>query len=86
MSQPLHVSAMFAFVAIKPDGGEAIMALKLGGTMMPLIGSDMAHIDSLRPMAQSLVDNNGRPVKLLRFGVREELETLVPAARSATAA
>jgi len=43
---------------------------------MPLVGADMARVDSLRPIAEAIVRQLGKPVKLLRFGTREELEVI----------
>jgi hypothetical protein len=79
MSEPLVISEMYAFVTAEPGEDEGVIAVKVGGTFMPLVGADLARVDSMRAMAQSVVNNSGIKVKLLRFRVREELEILLPA-------
>ena len=45
---------------------------------LPLVGADRDRMGSLRREAQALADGMGKPVKLLMFSVRHEVETLVP--------
>ncbi len=52
--------------------------LGMGHMPMPLMGSDDARIESIRPVAQSVADATGKPIKLIFFSVRTEIETLVP--------
>lgn len=78
LQPPLVISQMFAFVATA-EMGEGVAAMLVGDTFMPLIGADQARVDSLRQMAQVVADRSGQPLTLLRFSVREELETLYPA-------
>jgi len=68
---------MFAFVAedTGPDD-EGIIGTKTSEGWMPLVGADMARVDSLRPIAEAIAHQLGKPVKLLRFGTCEELEVI----------
>ena len=49
-------------------------------TWMPLVGADLARVKSLQPLAQSVADKTGRPVRLVHFSVRTEQLTFVPQA------
>jgi hypothetical protein len=55
-----------------------VVASRIGGEWMPLVGADRARVDSMRPLAQQVADISGCKITLLRFSVREELETLMP--------
>lgn len=74
------VSELFAFVAEEKDADdEGIVGMLLPtGMWMPLVGADMARVDSLRPIAKHIAKTSGQKIKLLRFSVREELETILP--------
>ena len=62
------ITEIFAFVAedSRPDD-EGITAVQVGHTWMPMVGADMARVDSLRPVAAKIARRTGKPVKLLRF-------------------
>jgi|WetSurMetagenome_2_1015567.scaffolds.fasta_scaffold310052_2 hypothetical protein len=45
---------------------------------MPLVGADKARIESLRDVAKATAERLGKPVKLLKFSTREEIETVTP--------
>jgi hypothetical protein len=75
-----RITEMFAFVAEDegPDD-EGVIAYRVGDHWLPMVGADMARVDSLRPQAQAIASEIGARVKLLRFTQREEMETLKPA-------
>ena len=50
----------------------------LGPVPMPLLGADKERVDSMRPVAQEVADKEGKPVRLVVFTVRRELEVLTP--------
>ncbi len=66
---------MFAFIALDEDGTEGVVGYPTSQGMLPLVGADMARVDSLRPYAQQIARSNGVPVTLVRFSVREDIET-----------
>lgn len=72
------ITEIFAFVA--EDSGpddEGITAMQVGHqAWMPLIGGDMTRIDSLRKIAVGIARRTGKPIKLVRFTQREELEVI----------
>ena len=74
-----RISEMFAFIA--EDTGpedEGVAAVMVGNVMLPLVGADMARVASLRPVARSIASASGKTVRLVKFSLREELETLAP--------
>jgi hypothetical protein len=68
------ITEIGAWIAAEPDGTEGIVAMLSGDTMMPLIGSDYARIESLRPHAEAISKLTNRPVALKRFKLVEETE------------
>jgi len=69
-----RIEEMYAFVAedTGPDD-EGVVAMSIGNVMIPLVGADMARVDSLRPIAKEFAASTGKKIKLLRFTHREEL-------------
>ncbi len=69
-----RIEEMYAFVAedTGPDD-EGVVAMSVGGVMMPMVGADMARVESLRPIAENISKRTGKKVKLLRFTQREDL-------------
>lgn len=68
------IMEMYAFVA--EDEGpedEGIIGFKSCTGWMPMVGSDMARVESLRPLARAVSRGTGKKVKLIRFTKREEL-------------
>lgn len=71
------IDEMYAFVV--EDSGpddEGIIGMNTKGGWMPLVGADMARIESLRPIARNIAYQLGKPVKLLHFDNRKELEVI----------
>lgn len=73
------VTELFAFViADKNEDDEGVPAFETRMGAMPLMGADFARADSLKPIAQRLATQMGKPIRLLRFTHLEEVETLFP--------
>ncbi|MBA7476963.1 hypothetical protein ES707_12359 [subsurface metagenome] len=69
-----RIEEMYAFVA--EDSGpddEGVVAMSVGGVMLPLVGADMARVESLKPIARGIAVETGKRIKLLHFTHREEL-------------
>lgn len=71
-----RIDEMFAFIVVDDDGTEGIPATYLGNTLYPLVGADMKRVESLRPAAEDYARSSGKPVRLVRFSTREELEVI----------
>lgn len=73
----LRIDEMYAFVAQDADG-EGLTGFQMGDTFMPMVAADKTRVDQLRSIAQQIARDTGQTVKLVRFSVREELETFKP--------
>lgn len=71
-----RIDELFAFVSVDKDGTEGVCAAFVRGVWMPLVGADMARVDSLRPIASVVAEESGMTIRLIRFCKREELETI----------
>ena len=78
MPAPFRITTIHAFTTIGEDGDEGIPAILLDGTWMPMVCADKARLDSMRPQAQAIATRTGKSIKLVRFSVRSDIETIVP--------
>jgi len=73
------IEEMYAFVIEDTgpdDEGVVGMGTKMG--WMPLVGADMARVESLKPLASVAARASGKKVKLLHFGCRRLVEVIEP--------
>lgn len=71
----LRIDALYAFIAEHPGSGEGIMAfMTQDGTMMPMIGSDLTRVESLKPIADKISRIMGITYKICKFTNREIFE------------
>ena len=71
------IEVMYAFV-VTEAGGEGVCAFQSPGGWIPMVGADMARMDSMRALAKTIARKTGQTIKLIKFSVREELETITP--------
>lgn len=74
--EDLEITEIYAWVAIEPNGGEAVCGGTLAGIMMPMVGADRARIEDFRAQALRLRQTTGYPIRLVRFSSRETVEEL----------
>ena len=72
MKGQLRIDEMFAFTCIDDDGTEGIPAFNSPMGPMPMVGADLARIESLRPIAEQLARSH--KITLVKFTNRVELE------------
>jgi hypothetical protein len=74
-----RIDAIWAFLSID-DGGEGVVAapLQLRMASVPLIAADKARLDSLKPLARKLATVFKKPIRLVKFSTRENVETYQP--------
>jgi hypothetical protein len=73
-----RIDHIWAFVSFD-DGGEGVCAAPMGGLgMVPLIAADPARVESLKPIAAHIAKSFGKPVRLVKFTSREEIEVYQP--------
>lgn len=70
------ITELWAYLAVHDDGDEGIIAwTSPGGITLPLIAADRARLDKLR-YAEATAQISGKPVVLVRFLGRVEVERL----------
>lgn len=62
-----RITTLLAFTAIDENDEEGVCAQLTPSGWMPLIGADEARVAALRPIAEELERETGRPVTLKRF-------------------
>jgi hypothetical protein len=72
------IEEMYAFISYdKDDNDEGICAFNTGfNTWMPMVGADMARVESLKPVAQQIANMTGKKIKICKFSTREVLEII----------
>jgi hypothetical protein len=78
MNDPHPIEEMFAFIHQDEAGHEGIAVMQIGDMFFPLVGGNLSRIDILRPIARDFANANKRPVHLVKFTHREDLETIQP--------
>lgn len=78
MNGEVKIDQMFAYIVVDDDNTEGIPAFDGGGITMPMVGADMARIESLNPLAEVMAKRLGKKVTLVRFSVREVIEVFEP--------
>ncbi len=73
-----EIDVIYAYIAEEYPGEEGITAFMGPMGWMPMIGADEARVLSLRDMAQETANSSGRPVKLVRFETRTEVDVIMP--------
>ena len=76
MNGQLRIEEMYAFVVMDDDDTEGVPAFLSGDLWLPLMGADMSKVEMLRPIAEQFATDLGKPVTLVRFSVREEVEVI----------
>ena len=72
----MKIEEMFAFVS-EDETGEGIVGYMMpDGMWMPLVGADVARVDSLRPAAEKIARDTGKPIRLIKFSNRIDLGTV----------
>ncbi len=72
------ITEMYAFIAEEGPEDEGIVAMKVGNMMMPMVGGDMARIESLRPIAENIARIYGQKIILAKFTIRTDIEEIKP--------
>jgi len=76
MNGQLRIDQMFAFIVVDDDGTEGVCAFNGPNGPVPMVGADMARVESLRPIAQMLANALKKPVTVAKFSIREDIEVI----------
>ena len=60
------------------DGGEGIVAAPFGNLTLPLVAADKARLAQIVPVAREMAKFFGKPMRLTKFTVREDVEIYRP--------
>jgi hypothetical protein len=74
------IEELYAYVlADKDENDEGVPAVRLGETVLPLMGADMERmVGRLREVAQSEANRTGKEIKLIKSTGIEVVETIRP--------
>jgi hypothetical protein len=79
---PLVIEKLYAWIMLDEDGDEAVPAMEIADTgWMPMIGSNQARVESLRPIVQQMVDARGVKAVLKVFGTGVTIDDINPVPR-----
>lgn len=75
-----RIEEMFAFVTTDTAADDEGVTASRGpdGVWYPMVGADMKRVRSLREQAQAIANLTGKPIKVLRFSGRTEIEVITP--------
>lgn len=75
-----RIEKITAFTAVDPlDDAEGLVGFKMPtGDWMPMVGADEKRVEDLRGNAQEIANVTGKPITLVQFSVREDIETIKP--------
>lgn len=77
MSNKHIIKTIHAFV-VDGSEGEGLAGFMNGAVFMPMVAADEARIESLKGVAREIATATKRPIKILRFSVREQVDTIEP--------
>lgn len=76
-----RITELFCFAIFDGDeDGEGVPAVSTRMGPMPLMGADVARVDNLMPYAQIVANETGKPLRIYKFSVREQIGEVSPQA------
>lgn len=75
-----RIAEFYAFVVVDENDEEGLCAFlnPATRTWVPMVASDKIRLDGLRQAAQNIATETGQEITVLKFTVREEVETIHP--------
>lgn len=71
------IEVIYAFIANdKEPDDEGLVGVRVGDTWMPLVGADVARVNSLRAIAQEIAKTTKKKITLAKFSTRTDMETI----------
>lgn len=73
------IDTMYAYIAEDegPDD-EGVTAMRVGDMLRPMVGADMARMESLRPLAMRIGEGGNKKITLCEFSNRKEIAKIWP--------
>lgn len=79
MDGQFNIDRLFAVIVRDDDGTEGVAAMITPGGQMPMVGADLARLESLLiPVAQMIADASGKTLSVCVFSHREEYKLIEP--------
>ena len=79
---PDIIDEMYAFIMKGGDPkypeDEGVTAVLSGGQWIPMVGADMTRVESLKKAAQTISTAMGKPITIVKFSTRTEVEVIQP--------
>ncbi|MGO9640517.1 MAG: hypothetical protein ACLP1Y_04315 [Candidatus Acidiferrales bacterium] len=75
---PVKISEAFAFVYEDDAGIERNLVMAIDGVRVPVFTVDEWRLPALRRAVRDLASEGGKPIRLLKFTRREEVEVIQP--------
>ncbi len=73
------ITELFCFaIDDKDKNNEGVPAFESGYMTLPMMGADLARVEDLMPMAQKLADAHGKPIRIYKFSVKEQIGEILP--------
>jgi hypothetical protein len=73
------ITQLFCFaIDDKDENDEGVPTFQSHLGPIPLVGADVARIDSFMPMAQHIADKTGKPIRIYKFTHREQIGEVSP--------
>jgi len=78
-SEETRLNILYAFTVTTSDGREAIASFEQpDGSMLPMASFSEEKVEEFKPIAQAIADALERPVNLIKFEKRTEVEKITP--------
>ena len=66
------IDELYAFTGIDDDGDEGVVVFQTpSGMMMPMVGADLASVESLMPIAENIALVTGKQIAIYKFSKKE---------------
>lgn len=76
----IPLTTLYAFTVTGPDGREMIASFQEpDGTVLAMVTFSKEKVEAFKPVAQTIADGINRPVNLVKFEKRTEVEKITPA-------
>lgn len=75
-----RIKECFLFVCIDEDGDEGVVSFfdPVRGVHWPMVATDQARVDSLRPVAEQSAKALGKSIRIVRLHLRHDVEVILP--------
>lgn len=75
-----RIDDVWLYVGIDGEGREGIVSCidMRTNTTVPMMATDEARVEALRPSAEAMAKRMGQTIKLVRFHMRHDVEVILP--------